>query len=87
VRTKRITSASEARAEEIIRRVIAGTEWSVALKLPIQEVVEKASTRLSEDEFSMYTRGHLDFTVYRNTDIAPTFAVEFDGFGHEISRQ
>ncbi len=87
MRIKRITSASEALARNIIRTVLVDTKWSVALKLPIQEVIGKEATRLSEGEFSLYTRGHFDFVVYREIDDVPKFAVEFDGFSHETERQ
>ncbi len=87
MRIQRLTTVSEALAENIIRSVLAGTKWTVALKLPVQVVVGREADGLSTDEFSLYTRGHFDFVVYRADDHVPKFAVEFDGFGHENARQ
>src|SRR5438132_1677988 len=87
IRVQRITTAAEARAEQVLRRGLSGTGWTVALKLPIQVVLHKEAARLTREEFSLYTRGHFDFTVYGEDDHEPAFAVEFDGFGHERPRQ
>lgn len=45
VRVQRITTAAEARAERILRRTLMGTGWTVALKLPIQVVLNMETTR------------------------------------------
>ncbi len=87
MRIQSITTASEAFAENLIRHALAGTDWTVALKLPVQVVIDREAAGLSKDEFSLYTRGHFDFVVYREDDHVPKFAVEFDGFGHERPRQ
>lgn len=87
VRVQRITTAAEACAEGILRRTLMGTGWTVALKLPIQVVLNKETTRLTEAEFSLYTRGHFDFTVYDEEEHEPAFVVEFDAFGHDKPRQ
>lgn len=87
MRVRRIATASEELAARIIRTVLGGTEWNVALKLPVQVAIDRGAQGLSADEFSLYTRGHFDFVVYREADHVPKFAVEFDGFGHETHRQ
>ncbi len=87
MRIRQITTDSEALAESILRRALAGTRWTFGLKLPLQVVLAKEAERLTGQEFSMYTRGHLDFTVINDTTREPAFAIEFDGFGHDNPRQ
>lgn len=86
MRVQKLATASEAGVERVLRRVIDGTEWMLTIKTPIQTVLAK-DEHLTEAEFSMYTRGHFDFVVYRAADSIPEFAVEFDGFGHDQPRQ
>jgi len=87
MRVQPITTAAEARAERVLRRSLSGTGWTVALKLPIQVVLNREAVRLTSEEFSLYTRGHFDFTVYDEDNHEPAFVVEFDAFGHDKPRQ
>jgi hypothetical protein len=87
MRTQRITNRSEALAERIIRTTLAGAGWSVAIKLPLQVVLDREQEALPYEEFQLLTRGHLDFTIYDAVDHRPAFAIEFDGLGHDDPRQ
>lgn len=87
MRVQRITTRSEALAEQVIRRTLTGTGWSVAVKLPLQVVLDHEGEDLPYEHFQLLTRGHLDFTIYSDVDHQPAFAIEFDGFGHDYPEQ
>jgi len=82
MRIQPISTATEALGVNILRRSFSGRSWIIAPRVSIQSVLEK-DERLSEAEFSMFTRGHFDCVVCRADNNRPVFAVEFDGFGHE----
>src|SRR5437867_132141 len=79
---RRISTDSETLAERQIRRALAGTDWILTPKFPVQSALAK-DEGLSEAEFSLFTRGHFDFVIYHADEGVPAFAVEFDGFGHD----
>src|SRR3989442_12357257 len=87
MRIRRITNHSEELAERIIRDTLAGTGWSVAIKMRLQDVVDREGEDLPYEQFQFLTRAHLDFTVYREVDRLPTFAIEFDGSKHALRTQ
>jgi hypothetical protein len=86
MRVQPISNATESLGVTILRRTLSGRSWSVAPSVSIQSVIRK-DEGLSEEAFSLYTRGHFDCVVYRDDDRHPLFAVEFDGFGHDKPRQ
>ncbi len=87
MRLKRIATAFETAALNAVERALQGSEWRVALKPRIQDVIDKQDDDLWDDEFSLYTRGHFDFVVYGGEHSLPAFAIELDGPTHLDPRQ
>jgi uncharacterized protein DUF2726 len=85
MRVKPISTATEALGLGILRRTLSG-RWDVAPNVSIQSVLHQEES-LSDEAFSMFTRGHFDCVVYRSDNHEPVFAVEFDGFGHDKPSQ
>jgi hypothetical protein len=85
MRVKPISTATEALGLSVLRRTLP-SHWEIAPSVSIQSVLQEEES-LTDDAFSMFTRGHFDCVVYRSDDHHPVFAVEFDGFGHDKPRQ
>lgn len=87
MRRRRITTASEALAEYFLERTLKGTGWRIALKLPIQDVLDKETEFLDYADFDLYRSGHFDFTVYPEIGREAVFVIEFDDYGHDRPEQ
>jgi hypothetical protein len=85
MRVKPISTATEALGLSVLRRTLSG-RWEIAPSVSIQSVLQEEES-LSDQAFSMFTRGHFDCVIYRSDNHEPVFAVEFDGFGHDKPRQ
>jgi hypothetical protein len=85
MRVKPISTATEALGLSVLRRTLSG-RWDIAASVPIKSVLHKEES-LTDEAFSMFTRGHFDCVVSRLDNREPVFAVEFDGFGHDEPRQ
>jgi len=85
MRVKAISTATETVGLNVLRRTLAG-RWDVAPGVSIQSIFQKEEA-LSDEAFSMFTRGSFDCVVYRADNNEPVFVVEFDGFGHDDPRQ
>src|SRR6058998_3257134 len=83
VRRRPIVNMSEARAHRLLVRTLASTGWNVAIKPPVQAVLDKEHDELAMAEFRLYTQGHFDFAIYPEDEPLAAFAIEFDGFGHD----
>lgn len=79
-------SLHERAVDRLLRRTLTDTEWVIGANTSLQSVLDKDRS-LTPAEFSLYTRGHLDFVVSRADDDEPEFAIEFDGFAHQDPRQ
>jgi hypothetical protein len=85
MRVKPISTATEALGLSVLRRTLP-SRWEIAPSVSIQSVLQEEES-LTDEAFSMFTRGHFDCIVYRSDNHEPVFAVEFDGFGHDKPRQ
>jgi hypothetical protein len=87
VRIKRLSTKPELTADRIMRRTLAGTDWLISRETRIQSVLDKDRDSLSDAAFNLYSRGSFDFVVYHHDRDEPEFVLEFDGIGHDDSRQ
>jgi len=83
MRRRPLLNLSEGRAHRLLVRTLTSTGWNVAIKPPVQAVLDKEHDDLAMDEFRLYTQGHFDFAIYSEDDPLAAFAIEFDGFGHD----
>jgi hypothetical protein len=67
-------------AERIIRRTLLDTDWVLGAQTSISSVLDK-DRYLSSTEFTLFTQGSFDFSVYRENDQPREFAIEFDPEG------
>lgn len=85
MRLKR-SSASELRAEQIIRRTLLDSDWVLSRGPAVSTVFEK-DRYLAPDEYSLYSQGSFDFVVQHADQDQAEFVIEFDGPLHERPEQ
>ncbi len=90
IQTKRLLNRSEATVSELLHRSFEGSEWRIAPRVPIRNVIAIRDEGLTAAELSLLSRGgEFDFAVYRDRrfDQPPAFVVEFDGPYHAEPEQ
>lgn len=58
----------------------------VFAKTRVSDVLQKGSTRLTDEEFSMFTKAHFDFLIVEE-ESKPFMVVEYDGPNHSDPKQ